>query len=105
MEGKSEMKTLQLLIACTALVLMTPAYAAKKIYTEPEDRGYGIYVLKWPKPYAGEVFYYVDVNAELCFAAHYSGASSNMFEVDCSKLANREEWQEIITWVVPSNSN
>lgn len=99
------MKTLRILLACMVLVLVVPAHAARKIYTEPEDRGFGIYVLKWPKPYLGEVFYYVDVNAELCFAAHYHHESSNMLEIDCSKLANREEWREIITWVAPSSSN
>lgn len=99
------MKTPQVLLVCAALALMVPAHAEKKIYTEPEDRGFGIYALKWPKPYLGEVFYYVDVNAELCFAAHYHGNSSNLLEIDCSKLANREEWKTIITWVAPSSSN
>ena len=99
------MKILQLTLVCAALALTIPAHAEKKIYTEPEDRGHGIFALKWPKPYLGEVFYYVDVNAELCFATHYHRESSNMLEIDCSKLANRKEWREIITWVAPSNSN
>ena len=94
------MKTLQIVLICIATLLMAPVDAANITeYTQVKDHENGVFSVKMKSPTV--MYYFVDVNTELCFV----GNNDSFLAIECSSLAKRKEWEQIITWVRASDSS
>jgi hypothetical protein len=43
--------------------------------------------------------YHVDSKTQLCFATSEQAKEAALVQIDCSSLAKRSEWKDIITWL------
>lgn len=43
--------------------------------------------------------YHVDSKTQLCFATSEQTKQAALVQIDCSSLAKRSEWKDIITWL------
>jgi hypothetical protein len=84
------------IMVSAVLVALTSTAAIAQSEFEVKDRGNGIYVQRWPKPFIGEVDYYVDAIAQLCFTVHYADDAMAFVAIPCSSLARRKEWSKIL---------
>jgi hypothetical protein len=86
------------IVALFLLIVSTITFAEDVKKTK--DGIYSQYVgMSLPAPIGG---YIVDPKTQQCFFAYH--AQGGVTVISCEKLAQREEWKSIITWVGKSKS-
>ena len=73
-----------LLSALSSAAMASPQQSSDGIYTTSK---------------ISQLSYHVDSKTQLCFASSDHAKHPTLLQIDCTNLAKRSEWKDVITWL------